>query len=81
MKVICNSCGHEFESTLDELGLPDGGVRLSFSCPRCGTLYPVARMTRRGVELRTQIGQATDRDVLRELRSQLRREITDERGR
>jgi len=80
LKVRCDACGFEFDSTLDELPV-EGGIRLCFRCPRCDTLYPVARMTRRGVELREQIGQTNDRDILRDLRSQLKREITDERGR
>lgn len=81
MNVNCDVCARMFEPALVEVTLTDRSVRQSFSCPHCGTVYPVARITRRGVELREQIGATADADLLRDLRAQLREEITDERSR
>ncbi len=79
MKVTCETCGTRFASNLTEAPLEDGGIRLSFSCPNCATVYPVLRMTAEGVRIRAQLQVTTDRIAHLRLRKRLEREVVDER--
>lgn len=81
MRVNCDVCARNFEPVLAEEKLVDGSVGQSFVCTHCGTVYPVARLTRRGVQLRDEIQDTSDAEKLRQLRTQLKGEIFDERGR
>jgi transcriptional regulator NrdR family protein len=80
MKILCEFCDDTFDSILDEVSLDDiGGVRLSFSCPTCDRVYPVARITSEGLTIRAKLQQTTDRFEADKLRQRLREEMVDER--
>lgn len=57
LKVKCNQCSAEFESALTVRSDGHGGEIQEFTCPTCGHLYPVARITMRGVRLREKLAK------------------------
>ena len=79
MLVVCDYCTLPFESKLEETALEIGGVTMWFGCPHCDTVYPVARLSARGVEIRAELQETQDGDRQRELRALLKAEVTDER--
>lgn len=68
--VICDRCRHNFRIQPQQRPLEGGGESHFFACPRCGAEYVMARITARGVELRTHMA---------EIRGQLRTAGGEER--
>lgn len=59
--VRCDTCRRDFPINLWELPVPDGGVHIAMLCPHCDREYPIARLTKRGLELRAVIEQLRGR--------------------
>lgn len=82
MLTRCDSCGGEFEPRLIETMREDGGADQRLECPRCGMVYRIMSITARGLEIREELKSVPASDPRRaDLGDELRREITDERGR
>jgi hypothetical protein len=79
IEITCNVCEAKFPQVIDEVPTEDGGLSLSFKCPECDTLYPVARLSARALEIRAQIRETTDKAEVARLRLELKGEVSDER--
>jgi len=78
-RIVCDSCEKKFEQNLRETLLVEGGARVSFTCPHCGTVYPVARITVRGLMIRAELQECTEPTRRRELLELMKTETIDER--
>ena len=55
--IQCDSCGAAFIPAPVEEPDGSGSVTLRFTCPRCGAVYPVARISQHGLSLRARLQQ------------------------
>lgn len=53
--VACDECGCAVIPEARETPTDDGGVTMELPCPRCGAVFPVARITAEGVRLRGEL--------------------------
>ena len=76
----CDSCGRRFKAKPDVNKLDDGGEEWSLRCPHCLSVYPIVRITGKGVELRTKMmklrGHGLGVEHETALRDQYQREVT-----
>lgn len=78
-RVVCDVCTKRFTQNLKETPLFEEGARVSFECPHCGTVYSVARITPRGLEVRAELQECTDPERRRALLKLMKAETIDER--
>ena len=89
--ITCDSCSHRFTPSVVTQRPPGGGEQWHFACPSCGHRYDVCRISRQGIELRSQLESvkaqlrlAPHRDDLAaqrdDLQTKLAAEITDLTG-
>lgn len=53
--VNCDACGQPFAINLVDEPRPGGGVRRVMICPHCSHEYPIAVISRRGLDLQKRI--------------------------
>lgn len=58
--IKCDACGHEWRGSIEVRRARGGGELWHLKCPKCGEDYRIARITRRGVELREELNAARD---------------------
>lgn len=57
MKVTCDECKQQFSPKLVEKRQDDGSVIQDFTCPACKHRYPIAHITKKGIEIRDKMEQ------------------------
>lgn len=76
----CDGCGRRFKAHPDVKVLEDGGEEWSLRCPHCGRVYPIVRITGRGVELRENMkklrGHGLGAEMEATMLEQYRKELT-----
>lgn len=83
LDVTCDECRRIFVPDLLEQPLPCGGAVQQFTCPGCGHLYRVARITAKGLALRGKLVDAlAEGDLVRAdaIRKKYRLEVETESG-
>lgn len=59
----CDGCGRRFKATPHVNKLDGGGEEWTLRCPHCGRVYPIVRITGKGVELRTKMKRLRGRGL------------------
>lgn len=59
----CEGCGRRFQAKLNVNKLDDGGEEWSLHCPHCVRVYPIVRITGKGVELRAKMKKLRGRGL------------------
>lgn len=74
--TLCTECGHPFAPKLDERPTL-GGIKQTFACPSCGHIYPVAKISHRGLALRARMQDVygTDQDEFQRLLARFESEV------
>ena len=76
----CDGCGRRFKAKPVVQLLDGGGEEWSLRCPHCDRVYPIVRITGKGVELRTKManlrGQGLGAEMASELLTQFQKEVT-----
>ena len=69
-QIFCDECKHEFLPRVKEKRTKDGGAKQWFTCPACKHKYGVAKITRRGLELRQRLGKLKPEQIQERARLQ-----------
>jgi len=67
MTFYCDTCGKDFQPTVIEEDIAEGGLHMYFACPDCRREYTVTHITKVGIELRKQLRQDPQNEELKAL--------------
>lgn len=76
LEVRCDRCGRKFRAGISERTVPGEGAVQEMECPHCHHVYPVARITPKGLTLRDRLKITSDPEERQKLVAMLKEEVS-----